>query len=59
VQTPILYDGPITLTYGDPIIFRHSKAGELCERFNALYLIKDKKVISEKLTYRGEGKCFL
>src|SRR5699024_3111183 len=59
VQTPILYDGPIALTNGDPIIFRHSKAGELCERFNVLHLIKDDKVVSEKLTYRGEGKCFL
>lgn len=59
VQTPVYYKGPINLTYGDPIIFRHSKAGELCERFQYLYLIKDNQIIDKKNTYRGDGKCFL
>ena len=59
VQTPIKYNGAIPLTYGDPIFFRHSKAGELCERFNTLYMIQDGKVVATYNTYRGDGKCFL
>lgn len=59
VQTPILYAGPEKLQLGDPIFFRHSKAGELCERFNELVLVKAGKVSGTVKTYRGEGKCFL
>ena len=59
VQTPVLYKGPESLSIGDPVLFRHSKAGELCERFNSLLLVKNGKVIDEVPTYRGEGKCFL
>jgi len=59
VQTPILYKGNENLKIGDPIFFRHSKAGELCERFNDLLLLKDGKIIEKIPTYRGEGKCFL
>jgi len=59
VQTPVEYQGNIKLNIGDPIIFRHSKAGELCERFNSLLLIRDGKIVKEIPTYRGEGKCFL
>lgn len=59
VQTPVIYKGPIKLHHGDPIIFRHSKAGELCERFRHLYLIEHGKVVNKMTTYRGDGKCFL
>lgn len=59
VQTPILYAGPEKIQLGDPIFFRHSKAGELCERFNELVLVKEGKVSGTVKTYRGEGKCFL
>lgn len=59
VQTPIHYKGTEPLKIGDPVFFRHSKAGELCERFNALLLLKDGKVIEHTSTYRGAGKCFL
>jgi D-serine deaminase-like pyridoxal phosphate-dependent protein len=59
VQTPIAYDGPETLELGDPVLMRHSKAGELCERFNTLLLVSDGNVVDEVQTYRGEGKCFL
>lgn len=59
VQTPVHYKGPIPLTYGDPIFLRHSKAGELCERFNELHIIQDDTVINTYTTYRGDGKCFL
>ncbi len=59
VQTPVHYGGPERLQVGDPIFFRHSKAGELCERFNTLLLVRDNKVIDEVPSYRGEGQCFL
>lgn len=59
VQTPVIYKGPLSLAEGDPIIFRHSKAGELCERFNFVYMFEKGKVVGKETTYRGDGKCFL
>lgn len=59
VQTPVLYIGTESLSIGDPVLFRHSKAGELCERFNSLLLVRNGKIIDKVSTYRGEGKCFL
>jgi len=59
VQTPIRYIGPESLHIGDPIFMRHSKAGELCERFTHLLLVKDGAVVDEVTTYRGDGQCFL
>lgn len=59
VQTPIVYSGKDELSIGDPVFMRHSKAGELCERFNTLYLISKGKIVDQVPTYRGEGKAFL
>lgn len=59
VQTPIRYDGPEKLAIGDPVFLRHSKAGELCERFNELSLVREGRVTEKVPTYRGEGQCFL
>lgn len=59
VQTPIRYDGPTKLGLGDPIFMRHGKAGELCERFNEVFLVKGGAIVDEVKTYRGEGECFL
>jgi len=59
VQTPVIYCGPEKLTLGDPLFFRHAKAGELCERFNQIYLVADGQIVDIVLTYRGEGKCFM
>lgn len=59
VQTPIEYKGEVELTYGDPIFLRHSKAGELCERFLTLHMMEAGTVVKEYTTYRGDGKCFL
>jgi D-serine deaminase-like pyridoxal phosphate-dependent protein len=59
VQTPVLYQGHEKLKIGDPIFFRHSKAGELCERFNDLHLIRNGEIERIVPTYRGEGMCFL
>src|SRR5699024_1731372 len=52
VQTPVQYKGDIDLKHGDPIFMRHSKAGELCERFPELYLIENGKIIGTEKTYR-------
>jgi len=59
VQTPIHYCGDTTLNLGDPIFLRHSKAGELCERFNMLLLVSNGAVSGQAATYRGEGQAFL
>lgn len=59
VQTPVRYSGDGHLALGDPIFMRHSKAGELCERFDRLLCVSDGKIVDEMPTYRGEGKCFL
>jgi len=57
VQTPVLYDGDLSL--GDPVFFRHAKAGELCEQFQSLHLIEGGEVVETVPTYRGDGRCFL
>ncbi len=59
VQTPVRYKGDVPLTLGDPIFMRHSKAGELCERFPHLLLVSDGTVKGKYMTYRGDGQCFI
>jgi D-serine deaminase-like pyridoxal phosphate-dependent protein len=59
VQTPVAHRGHVPLAIGDPIFFRHAKAGELSEHFNRLLLLSSGKVALDVPTYRGEGKCFL
>jgi D-serine deaminase-like pyridoxal phosphate-dependent protein len=59
VQTPVLGSAADDLRIGDRVYFRHAKAGELCERFDRLYLIDDDRVTEEVPTYRGEGQTFL
>lgn len=59
VQTPLTGTPARELRIGDRVWLRHAKAGELCERFDRLYLIEGERVVDELPTYRGEGKCFL
>jgi D-serine deaminase-like pyridoxal phosphate-dependent protein len=59
VQTPLLGAAADLLSVGDRVYFRHTKAGELCERFDRLYLVEGDRVVDEAPTYRGEGKTFL
>ncbi|KAB2442831.1 amino acid deaminase/aldolase [Bacillus luti] len=59
VQTPIFYNGEEQVDIGDSILFRHSKAGELCERFPFVYRVKNGEIVGEYSTYRGDGQCFL
>src|SRR5947209_1954936 len=59
VQTPIRYEGNVALKIGDPVFMRHSKAGELCERFTHLLLVSGGTIVDEIKTYRGDGQCFM
>jgi len=58
VQTPLQHTLDQALNIGDPVLFRHAKAGELCERFDELLLISNARVVDRVPTYRGEGKNF-
>ena len=59
VQTPLLGDAARDLAVGDRVYLRHTKAGELCERFSSLYLVSGDEIVDEVPTYRGEGRSFL
>ncbi len=59
VQTPLLGAVADQLRIGDRVWFRHTKAGELCEHFDALHLVEGDRVVQTVPTYRGEGKTFL
>lgn len=60
VQTPlVLPQGCPKLNLGDPVFFQHAKAGELCERFNELALVRGGEIVDTVKTYRGEGFAFL
>jgi D-serine deaminase-like pyridoxal phosphate-dependent protein len=59
VQTPLHGLAADRLRVGDSVYFRHAKAGELCERFNSLHLVRGDAIVDEVPTYRGEGRCFL
>jgi D-serine deaminase-like pyridoxal phosphate-dependent protein len=59
VQTPLRVPIGVRLNLGDPVLFRHAKAGELAEHFNTYLLIRNGHVVDEVPTYRGAGKCFL
>jgi len=57
VQTPVL--GASSLKVGDRVWARHTKAGELSEHANELYVVDGDSVSEVVPTYRGEGKAFL
>ena len=59
VQTPLRVEGRgPRLEVGDPVVFRHAKAGELAERFAQYLLVRGRAVQAREPTYRGEGRCF-
>jgi D-serine deaminase-like pyridoxal phosphate-dependent protein len=58
VQTPVRVPVSDAPAIGDPLLFRHAKAGELCERFNELLLIAGGRVVDTARTYRGDGQSF-
>jgi D-serine deaminase-like pyridoxal phosphate-dependent protein len=59
VQTPVTGSAAASLQVGANVYLRHAKAGELCERFNTLYLVRGDAIVDEVPTYRGEGRCEL
>jgi D-serine deaminase-like pyridoxal phosphate-dependent protein len=59
VQTPLSGAAARNLGIGDRVYMRHAKAGELCERFDALHLLEGDEIVDVVPTYRGEGKTFL
>jgi D-serine deaminase-like pyridoxal phosphate-dependent protein len=59
VQTPVVGEAARGLALGDRVWFRHAKAGELCERFATLHLVRGGEIAGEVPTYRGEGQTFL
>jgi len=59
VQTPVIGSAAASLRIGDRVYLRHAKAGELCERFASLYLLRGGEIVDEVPTYRGEGRTEL
>jgi D-serine deaminase-like pyridoxal phosphate-dependent protein len=59
VQTPLTGPGAATVTTGDRVWLRHTKAGELSEHLNSFLVVEGGRVTEELATYRGDGKAFL
>jgi D-serine deaminase-like pyridoxal phosphate-dependent protein len=59
VQTPLLGPAAAALRIGERVWMRHAKAGELCERFDVLHLVRGDRRVATVPTYRGEGRTFL
>jgi D-serine deaminase-like pyridoxal phosphate-dependent protein len=59
VQTPVVLPEGVKVALGDPIFFRHAKAGELAEHFDHYLLVRGDAVVEVVPTYRGLGRCFL
>jgi D-serine deaminase-like pyridoxal phosphate-dependent protein len=59
VQTPVRLPPGVDVRLGDPIFFRHAKAGELAEHFNEYLLVRGDRIEARAPTYRGLGQCFL
>ena len=58
VQTPVKGSAARSLRVGDRVLMRHAKAGEMCERFDAVHLVDADGAVETTPTYRGEGKNF-
>lgn len=58
VQTPVVGKAADGLRVGDRVWLRHTKAGELAERFAEYHVIEGDQVSRTVPTYRGEGRTF-
>lgn len=58
VQTPLVVPANLSLDLGDPVFFRHAKAGELAEHFLSYALVRGERITARALTYRGSGHRF-
>jgi D-serine deaminase-like pyridoxal phosphate-dependent protein len=59
VQTPLRIGRGMELSLGDPVFFRHAKAGELAEHFTEYLLVRGDRIEGRAPTYRGLDQCFL
>lgn len=58
VQTPLRVANGTSISIGDAVLFRHAKAGELCERFAEILVVEGERVVERVPTYRGLGWTF-
>jgi D-serine deaminase-like pyridoxal phosphate-dependent protein len=58
VQTPVTGRPARDLHVGDRVWLRHTKAGELAERFTEYHVLEGDELTATVPTYRGEGQCF-
>jgi D-serine deaminase-like pyridoxal phosphate-dependent protein len=58
VQTPVRGRPARALAVGDLVWMRHAKAGELCERFDAVHLVDADGTVTAAPTYRGDSRNF-
>jgi D-serine deaminase-like pyridoxal phosphate-dependent protein len=58
VQTPVSGRAARDLRVGDRVWLRHTKAGELAERFTEYHVLEGDRITGTVPTYRGEGRCF-
>lgn len=54
IQTPLATRrSAVALAPGDPVFFRHAKAGELAEHFGEYLLVDGDRIVARAPTYRG------
>ena len=58
VQTPLSLPPGVNPALGDPLFFRHAKAGELAERFERVLLLRGDNIVGDVPTYRGQQQSF-
>jgi len=58
VQTPVTLPQGTQIAIGDPVFFRHAKAGELAERFDRFLLLRNGAIAGAAPTYRGQTQNF-
>lgn len=58
VQTPLVGKAADAIALGDPVWFRHAKAGETAEHANEVIAVRNGRVIGQWPTYRGKGLIF-
>ena len=58
VQTPVRGRAARSLAPGDRVLFRHAKAGEMCERSDFVHPVDPDGTVRPLPTYRGEEKNF-
>lgn len=58
VQTPLVGKAADSIALGDPVWFRHAKAGETAEHAGEVIVVRGGDIIAHWPTYRGKGLIF-